>query len=478
MVDPLFLGGELDMVSRLETSRHKSQDSCWVIVHGFVYDVTDFLGAHPGGKEVILKHAGGDATRIFDSFHSSDTIDKYLKPEQKLGPATGPEPPSKNDPPLEKPKEARLGQISLRNIINIPDFEVAASKVLSPKAFAFFKAGADAEITSRWNQKAWQAIRFRPRVLEPITKIDTSTAILNNHFSAPFFIGPAGGGKLAHGSGEILLTKAAAKHGILHWVCNNAGCTQQEMADARSPGQVLYWQIYAMRDLTVTEKEIRQAVASGYRGFCLTVDAIHVGKRERDMRLVISESDSSGVQDEDDGLSGGVSVNRPAVYADFTWTSAIEWLRSITDLPIAIKGIQCWEDAALCMHYGVHPWLSNHGGRQLEGAPAAAETLVEIRQHCPAVFERCEVIVDGGITRGSDIVKALALGAKGVALGRGFLFPLVFGEVGVSRAIRILKQEVEVAMALLGVSSIDQIKPSHVDFSSLAYAGAVARAHL
>jgi L-lactate dehydrogenase (cytochrome) len=148
------------------------------------------------------------------------------------------------------------------------------------------------------------------------------------------------------------------------------------------------------------------------------------------------------------------------------------------------------------MHYGVHPWLSNHGGRQLDGAPSAADTLVSIRKHCPEVFDKCEVIVDGGITRGSDVVKAIALGARAVGLGRGFLFSLVFGERGTSKAIRILKHEVETTMALLGVSSLDQLYPSYVnvpafvlmastlilserdqvDASSLDYA--FARAHL
>jgi L-lactate dehydrogenase (cytochrome) len=122
----------------------------------------------------------------------------------------------------------------------------------------------------------------------------------------------------------------------------------------------------------------------------------------------------------------------------------------------------------LCMQYGVHPYLSNHGGRQLEGAPSAVETLIEISEHCPEVFHKCEVIVDGGVTRGSDIVKALALGAKAVGLGRGFLYPLVFGEPGVSKAIRILKNEVETTMALLGVTSIDQLNPSYVTMSARA----------
>lgn len=153
-----------------------------------------------------------------------------------------------------------------------------------------FKSGADDETTTIWNQKSWQTIRFRPRVLKPIEAVDTSTQLLGTTFSAPFFISPAGGGKLANPTGEVLMTKAAANEGILQWVCNNAGCTQRQMADARGQNQTLYWQIYAMRDLSITEREIRQAIASGYKGFALTVDAIQVGKRERDMRLNIAES--------------------------------------------------------------------------------------------------------------------------------------------------------------------------------------------
>lgn len=144
--------------------------------------------------------------------------------------------------------------------------------------------------------------------------------------------------------------------------------------------------------------------------------------------------------------------------------SAVSWLRNITDLPIAIKGIQSWKDAALCMKYGVHPWLSNHGGRQLEGAPSAVDTLLAIHAHCPEVIRRCDVIVDEGISRGSDIVKALALGAKGVGLGRAFLYALALREPGVDKAIRILKNEVETTMALLGVVSVDSLNPSYVSW--------------
>lgn len=156
-----------------------------------------------------------------------------------------------------------------------------------------FKAAADSEHAAEWNRKSWQTIRFRPRVLRPIENVDLSTSILGNTYSAPFFICPAGGGKLAHPEGEVLMTKVAGKHNVLHWVCNMAGCTQQEIADARLPNQTLYWQIYAMNDLAVTEKEIKRAVVLGYKGFALTVDAIRAGKRERDVRASIEAENAS-----------------------------------------------------------------------------------------------------------------------------------------------------------------------------------------
>ncbi|PCH02952.1 Aldolase-type TIM barrel [Penicillium occitanis (nom. inval.)] len=327
------------------------------------------------------------------------------------------------------------------------------------------KTGAEDEYAVNWNRNSWKVIRLRPRVLRPIDRIDISHTIFGNKFSAPFFICPAGGAKVANPGGDVCLTKAAGKHDILHWVCNNAGFNVEEMANARVPEQTTYWQIYAMADLAITEREVKHAISLGYKGFALTVDAIWAGKRERDVRAGLSETEVDGndeEEDEDDDFSKGPSVKRPPVYPHFNWSAAVKWLQGLTDLPIAIKGIQCWEDAALCMHYGVHPWLSNHGGRQLDGAPSAADTLVSIRKNCPEVFDRCEVIVDGGITRGSDIVKAIAFGARAVGLGRGFLFSLVFGERGVSKAIRMLKHEIETTMALLGVSSLDQLNPSYV----------------
>ncbi|KAK1507142.1 FMN-dependent dehydrogenase, partial [Colletotrichum abscissum] len=148
---------------------------------------------------------------------------------------------------------------------------------------------------------------------------------------------------------------------------------------------------------------------------------------------------------------------------EFDWISAVTWIRSITNLPLAIKGIQRWQDAARCLEFdNVHPWLSNHGGRQLDSAPSSLETLIDIRKYCPTLLRSREVIMDGGVTRGADIVKAFCLGAKGVGLGRGFLFSMVYGKAGVGKAIRILKHEMETTMALLGVCSLSELDSSFV----------------
>ncbi|KAH8898696.1 oxidoreductase [Thozetella sp. PMI_491] len=475
------------ITSRAEILEHSSRKSCWVVIEGFAYDVTSFIDLHPGGAGVILRYAGRDATDAFNAHHSSDTLDKYLSPDQRLGPIA--EPPEANGTQHASSTDLvalRQKSIRLKSLITIRDFEMAASKLLAPESFAcsapvglcteVYRAGADDERTLDWNRLSWKSIRFCPRILCPVHDgVDLSTSILGTKVATPFFVSPAGGGKLAHPTGEVLITKAAGRRGVLQWVSNAAGCSQGEIADARIPGQILYWQIYAMADLAITEKEIRSAIERGYKGFALTVDAIVTGNRERDRRLAIEQELQSSVEgnidNDDQVVEGGISVTRPALYPHFDWSSSIKWLRSITDLPIAIKGVQSWRDAEMCLGYPeVHPWLSNHGGRQLEGAPSAVDTLLEIHRHCPNVFTKREVIVDGGVTRGTDIVKALCLGAKAVGIGRGFLYSLMYGEKGVSKAINILSHEVATTMALLGVTKVEDLNATYIDSSAVIYA--------
>ncbi|KAH7035967.1 FMN-dependent dehydrogenase-domain-containing protein [Microdochium trichocladiopsis] len=457
-----------------EVRRHASRKSCWIIIDNTVYDVTDFVDLHPGGARILLNYGGRDATHAFAPVHAPDTLTKHLTPQQRLGTVLVAE--HKPNHVVATGKPARKGP-KLSSILSVSDFERAASDKLPARSFAFFKSGAEDEDSSARNLQSWKTVQFRPRVLRPIPQIDTRRTILGHEFSAPFFICPAGGGKLANPAGEVLLTQAAGRHRVLHWVCNNAGCTIDEMASARADNQTLFWQIYAKSDLEESAKEVRKAIELGYKGFALTVDAIWPGIRERDLRASILEEtgpepeedcvedDSEDSEDSEDeqSFTRGPTVKRPPVCVEFDWIKAVGWLRTITDAPLAIKGIQCWQDAVRCMDFdNAHPWLSNHGGRQLDGAPTALDTLVDIHRNCPRVLEDREVIVDGGVTRGADIVKAIALGAQAVGLGRPFLFSLVYGTAGVSKAIRILQHEVETTMALLGVTSLEQLDPSYI----------------
>jgi L-lactate dehydrogenase (cytochrome) len=170
-------------------------------------------------------------------------------------------------------------------------------------SFRVLKTGAEDEHAAKWNRDSWKMIRFRPRVLRPIDQVDISQSILGSKFAAPFFICPAGGAKLAHSDADLCLTRAAARHGILHWVCNNGHVSQKAMSEARAPGQTTFWQIYAMSDLEITTQQVQQAIKLGYRGFALTVDAVRPGKRERDLRAGLAQSERASMEDmsTDDG---------------------------------------------------------------------------------------------------------------------------------------------------------------------------------
>ncbi|KAE8327007.1 FMN-dependent dehydrogenase [Aspergillus sergii] len=266
-------------------------------------------------------------------------------------------------------------------------------------------------------------------VVRPVhhrTVLARSRTILGTKFNVPFFICPAGGVKLAHPDAHLYLTRATRRHHTLHWVCNNSHISHHGMSEARAPSQTTFWQVYVRSELGITPQEVKQAVHLGYKGFALTVDAVRAGKRERDLRVSISQCSPKGTNSDDDQEKlMALLENLRAVQSGLDWISAIKWLREITELPIAINGIQCWEDAKLCMEYGAHPWLSNHGGQ---------------------AFDKCEVIVDGGITLGADIVKAIALGARAVG----------------HAAIRILSNETETTMAVVGLTSLDQLDSSYL----------------
>jgi L-lactate dehydrogenase (cytochrome) len=281
----------------------------------------------------MLKYAGRDATAAYEPIHASGTIDKYLSAAQRLGAVADEVDESyeasiatQRGPPIHTPLTTHIDvqaisappgkRPRLSSMLSIADFTHAAKSLLPTTSYAFLSTGAEDNHSITRNHTTWQTVRLRPRVLRPIPSApNTRRRILGNDFSAPFFVCPAGGAKLCHPQGDTLLTQAADQQGLLHWVCNNAGRSQEDIAAVRGPGQVLYWQIYAMADLTKTEAEIRSAIASGFNGFALTVDAIWAGKREGDLKARIAEEEMDGDAVEDDDAGQGFKrqpkVSRP-----------------------------------------------------------------------------------------------------------------------------------------------------------------------
>lgn len=311
--------------------------------------------------------------------------------------------------------------------------------------------------------------------------VDLSTTLLGMPSSMPIFISPAAMARLAHPSGEAGIAAAAGAHGVIQCVSNNASQRPEEISAGRaSPEQPLWFQLYVQNDRSKSEAMLARisAAGSGYKAVVLTLDAPTPGKREADERIANLSNVTSAV-------ASAEAVKNPVKLAGlgralFAGTSAslvwedLVWLRKHTHLPIVLKGIQTHEDALLAcsprsLELGVRGIiLSNHGGRAIDTAPPPLLTLLEIRKYAPEVLEKLEVFIEGGIKRGTDVIKALALGARAVGIGRAALFGLSgYGKEGVERVLEILKEEVATAMRLLGVNSLQEIGRRHVNIAAI-----------
>jgi len=281
--------------------------------------------------------------------------------------------------------------------------------------------------------------------------------------SLPIFVSPAALARLGHPDGELNLVRAAGKAGILQGISNNSSCSIPEIISAKQPGQHLIFQLYMNKDRVAAEKLIRSLEIDGFSAIMLTVDAAMPGKRELDRR---TKGDWDGPAANGKGEEMGVAHSISGYQdPDVCWDD-IPWIRSLTKLPLIIKGIQCIEDAERALEeYNVDGIvLSNHGGRELDYAPAPMSVLYEMRQMRPDLLDKHQVLIDGGITRGTDVLKALCLGARGVGLGRAFLYGNVWGEVGCRRVVEIMREEIVLGMQLLGVTRLEQLTPERVRY--------------
>lgn len=468
-----------------DVAKHNSASDCWVIIDGQVYDVTNFLPEHPGGIQIILKYGGRDATAAYKPIHPSDALEKNLPKEKCLGPVSlmakqelqTQESLRKKTKDEIRVEEAQRKKPALKRILSLQDMEDVARSVLPYKANAYYSSAADDLITISENMRAFSRFFFNARVLRTVSHAHPSTSILGYKTTLPIFVSPAALAKLGHPLGEANIARGAGRCNIIQVASSNASLSFAEIAAARvSPNQTMFFQLYKHRDDALALKLIREIEALGYSAIFLTVDSVAAGNRERDLKApwVLEDQEREGeeVQPADDapqdegaasvlGTAGGLTAGNDA---DMTWEKTIPWLRKVSKLPIVIKGIQCVADAVLAVEAGVDGiLLSNHGGRNLEYSMPPMEVLYQLRQQRPDVFERTEVYVEGGVKRGTDILKALCLGAKAVGIGRPFLYAQsAYGEAGVVKIIKILERELIHGMRLLGTPTVNDLTPEMV----------------
>ncbi|OAP54584.1 L-lactate dehydrogenase (cytochrome) [Fonsecaea erecta] len=458
-----------------EVAKHNNPESCWVIVHGKAYDVTEFLPEHPGGERIILKYAGKDATAAFDPIHPSDTMDKYLDDSKHLGPVDMSTVAAEEEEVVDNEEKERLQRVAQKPLLsqcyNLYDFEAVARRTLKKSAWAYYSSASDDEITMRENHNAFHRIWFRPKVLVNVEHIDLSTTLLGSPSSVPFFVSAAALGKLGHPEGEVVITRASGTHNIIQMISTLASCSFDEILDARRDDQVQWLQLYVNRDREITKKLVQHAEKRGCKALFITVDAPQLGRREKDMRSKHVDVSTDILNGQKTNTSQGAArAITSFIDPSLSWAD-IPWFQSITRMPIVLKGIQRVEDVIRAVDAGVQGvLLSNHGGRQLDFAPSAIEVLAETM---PVLRElgldkKIDVFVDGGIRRGTDIVKALCLGAKGVGIGRPFLYAMsAYGQEGVEWAIQLLKDEMEMDMRLIGCNKIEDLHPGLVNTRSL-----------
>jgi 4-hydroxymandelate oxidase len=347
--------------------------------------------------------------------------------------------------------------------INIYDFEAIAREKLPPMAYDYYASGAHDEITLRENHAAYDRIRLNYRVLKDISQRDISVTLLGERLSMPLLIAPTAFHRMAHPDGEIATVKAAGAAGTT-MILSTLSTTSIEDVMAAAQGPV-WFQLYVYKDRAATAALVQRAEAAGCSALVLTVDAQIWGRRERDVRnrfqlpagLSVKNLMPAGQEQFPQGAQdSGLAAYVASLFDQSLSWKDVEWLCAASKLPVFLKGIVHPEDARRALDYGVAGIIvSNHGGRQLDTAPATIDALPEI---VTAVDNRLLVLLDGGIRRGTDVIKALALGANAVAVGRPVLWGLAYdGQRGVERALEILRFEIDLAMGLCGCASVAEI---------------------
>jgi isopentenyl diphosphate isomerase/L-lactate dehydrogenase-like FMN-dependent dehydrogenase len=355
-----------------------------------------------------------------------------------------PKKPSKVKPIDQARKYPRIDETAAQNFVSLQEIVATARKNLPQDLWDHLSGGADSETTLLRNRQALDGLALRQRVLVDVRKIDISTTLLGQKLSSPVFLAPVGGFVgFAHPLGAVNVAKAAVEHGTTAFISTAAKPGIEAAAEAVK--EPLIFQLYVRADRKWVEDILDRAKASGYRALCVCVDRNYYGRRERDIisRAAVREG-----------------FGDPTFQMGLKW-SDLEWMKQHWKVPLIVKGVATAEDAKLSVEHGADVvYVSNHGGRQLDHAQGTIEVLPEV---VDAVAGRAEILWDGGVQRGTDVVKALCLGARAVGVGKMLGWALAAsGQAGLKRMLELMDVEIRTAMGLMGVTSLAQLNPSWV----------------
>ncbi|KAJ2716968.1 Hydroxyacid oxidase 1 [Coemansia spiralis] len=367
----------------------------------------------------------------------------------------------------------------MAQIVCLDDFESLAAASLGRNALDYYRSGAQDMVTVRENQRAFDRIVVRPRVLRDVSTVDTRTTVLGREIASPVCIAPTAMQRMAHPDGECATARAAQAKNTCMILSSWSTTSVEDVAastDGAGPQPPKWLQLYIYKDRAATRQLVERAQDAGFTAIAITVDTPFLGRRLADIRnrfqlpphLTMANFGDPGMAQvrgaepasAADNASGLAAYVASQIDPTLNW-SHVAWVKSFARVPVLVKGILTAEDAELAVRAGVDGIIvSNHGGRQVDTAPATIDVLEEV---CRAVAGRVEVFLDGGVRRGTDVLKALALGARAVFLGRPVLWALSYGgEAGVVEMLDIIGEELRLAMALSGCASIADITREHV----------------